>query len=269
MPKKKNLFRKYGKELRSYQDYEAVTALVETPEEVVETPIHAIWNPESQAVQKPKLSIIFQTIKNEFHTMRESRVFMLPSIWLASNAVLTLFVLFLLVSNFSGRQYNKQESRYAIFSSKPLTLGASSIKLFGGDTRASVLDTVFESYNCPLAGKGSVFVKEADKNNIPYWIVAAISFQESNCGRKTPKNDGEETYNAWGWAVWGNNARSFDDWDAGIRTVSKYLGDKFFSKGITDTCEIMKVYTPPSNGSWCKGVNYFGDIIQGYKTPQN
>jgi hypothetical protein len=31
-------------------------------------------------------------------------------------------------------------------------------------------------------------------------------------------------------------------------------------------CIIMNTYTPPSNGSWCNGVKYFGDMIQNYET---
>lgn len=113
---------------------------------------------------------------------------------------------------------------------------------------------------------GEVFVHEADKNNIPYWLVAAVSFQESGCGKKTPETDGVESYNAWGWGVWGDNKHGFDNWARGIETVSKYFGDRFYSQGYTDTCEIMKVYTPPSNGSWCRGVNYFGDEIMNFSS---
>ncbi|MFA6981612.1 MAG: hypothetical protein WC243_01130, partial [Patescibacteria group bacterium] len=101
-------------------------------------------------------------------------------------------------------------------------------------------------------------------------FAAAIAFQESNCGRRTPKIEGvEETYNAWGWGVWGDNLRTFGSWEEGIERVSKYLGDNFFSQGITDPCEIMKTYTPPSDGSWCEGVKYFGEIISGYQTPSD
>jgi hypothetical protein len=159
-------------------------------------------------------------------------------------------------------------NQYSIFSSKPLTALASSANLFGGDPKAATLDKIFSAYNCPLEGYGKVFVKEAAKNDIPYWLTAAIAFQESSCGKITPKLEtDEETYNAWGWGVWGKNVKAFESWEEGIASVSKYLGDSFFSRGITDTCEIMHIYTPPSDGSWCRGVDYFGGIIQNYKSP--
>jgi hypothetical protein len=111
-------------------------------------------------------------------------------------------------------------------------------------------------------------VEEADKNEIPYWLVAAVSFQESNCGKKTPEKEGVESYNAWGYGVWGDNVMMFENWEAGIESVSRYMGKKFISKGVTDTCEMMKTYTPPSQGSWCKGVNHFKEVITTFETPQ-
>ena len=158
--------------------------------------------------------------------------------------------------------------RYAIYSSKPLTLQSSTTSIYSKDSRAQRINEVFKMYKCPLEGLGDVFVYEADKNNIPWWLVAAVSFQESGCGKKTPEVGGIESYNAWGWGVYGNSTFSFDNWVRGIETVSKYFNERFYSKGITDTCEIMKTYTPPSDGSWCEGVNHFGDLIQNYETPQ-
>jgi hypothetical protein len=63
------------------------------------------------------------------------------------------------------------------------------------------------------------------------------------------------------------HVKHFDNWEHGIATVSKYMGEKFFAKGITEPCEIMKIYTPPSNGSWCFGVKYFGNMIENYQSP--
>jgi hypothetical protein len=61
----------------------------------------------------------------------------------------------------------------------------------------------------------------------------------------------------------------FDSWEHGVKVVSKYMADQFHSQGVTEPCEMMKTYTPPSNGSWCDGVNFFGDIISNYKSPDS
>ncbi len=191
--------------------------------------------------------------------------FLLPLVWVGTNIVLLVVVVSILFASRSGNLFN--QVKYSVFATKPYVLGASSSRIESDDAKVERVNAVLRNFKCPLAGQGKTFVEEANKNKIPYWLVASISFQESGCGKNTPyKTDVDETYNAWGWGVWGTNIKHFDSWEQGIATVSKYMGDKFYSKGITDTCEIMRIYTPPSNGSWCNGVNYFGDLIQNYSS---
>ena len=97
-------------------------------------------------------------------------------------------------------------------------------------------------------------------------VLAAISFQESGCGKKIPYVEGEPTYNAWGYGVYGDNVHGFDNWVQGIETMSRYLSKRFYAQGVTDTSDIMKTYTPPSMGSWYKGVDYFSNLIQNYSS---
>jgi len=197
-----------------------------------------------------------------------SKKLLLPIAWLGSSffvLIITLFTLFSSLANIKPYGTNK----YSIFSAKPLVLGVSTFSLDSVDARAAMLDKVFEKYNCPLLEKGKVFVEEADKNNVPFWLAASIAFQESSCGKNTPKKEDVESYNAWGWGVYGENVKMFDSWEHGISVVTEYLNNRFYKQGITEPCEIMKTYTPPSRGSWCSGVEFFGDIITNYKTPEN
>ena len=162
---------------------------------------------------------------------------------------------------------NKPTIKYSVFAGQPMVMGSTSTNLEEGDARAVKIDKVFQKYKCPITGTGDIFVKYADENNIPYWMVAAVAFQESSCGKNTPKVDGEETYNLYGWGVWGAHVKQFDSMEHGIETVSKYMNTRFFSQGITEPCDIMRVYTPPSKGSWCEGVKFFRDEIAHYETP--
>jgi hypothetical protein len=132
------------------------------------------------------------------------------------------------------------------------------------DARAKKIDGVFKAYGCPMMGTGEYIVEQADKNGIPYWLVASVAFQESICGKYTPEKGGVESYNSWGWGVYGSTAKFFKSYEHGIKIVSEYFANRFYKKGIKETCDIMRIYTPPSNGSWCKGVNYFGEKIQNY-----
>jgi len=159
-----------------------------------------------------------------------------------------------------------EDDGYNIYSSKPLTYDYAVSKVSTKDSRAEKIDGVFNIYKCPLEGLGCKFVEEADKYGIPWWLTASVAFKESSCGKNTPTVDGRESYNAWGWGVYGDNVRSFDNFARGIETVSKYFSDKFYSRGIEDPCEIMKVYTPPSDGSWCRDVVHFSEVFDQYRT---
>lgn len=193
-------------------------------------------------------------------------IVVLPFVWMTSSFLVIVVIMALLIS--MQKYPNGDQIRYSVFSAKPLVLGATTSRVYSDDAKVEKLNAVLTRYKCPMAGLGNVFVEEANRNDIPFWLVAAISFQESSCGKNTPDHpDVEETYNAWGWGVWGANVKQFDSWEHGIRVVSKYMGDKFYSKGVSDTCQIMEIYTPPSNGSWCEGVKFFGDMIENYKTP--
>lgn len=172
----------------------------------------------------------------------------------------TLFVLYPIKSTVNTN------NKYTIYASKPLVLNESTFEIDTTDARVQKIDNVFRDYKCPLEGLGDVFVKEADKNNIPWYIVAAISFQESGCGKKIPYVKSEPSYNAWGYGVYGDNVHEFDNWVQGIEVMSRYLSKRFYAQGVTDTSDIMKTYTPPSMGSWYKGVDYFSDLIQNYST---
>ncbi len=268
-------FTKNGKTLKTYKDYNSVVSLQQ--ETIPEAVVVEKLAKEAQktetgrfATYQDRLLQTRESAKQRLLALKKVKNLELPrvsAISLGINAALIIAIVFLISGGTSNTpKYNK----YSIFSSKPLTALASSTNLFGGDPRSATLEKIFEAYNCPLKGYGKVFVKEADKHEIPYWLVASIAFQESSCGKITPRiESGEETFNAWGWGVWGKHVKAFGSWEEGIAAVSKYLGDNFYSRGITNTCEIMKIYTPPSDGSWCRGVNYFGEIIQSYKSPNN
>lgn len=193
------------------------------------------------------------------------RPLLLPAIW-AGSAVTSLVIVFALL--IIGPAESTPTHKYTLYSSKPLVLGTMTSATETGDPRVAKIDQVFKTYNCPLYGLGSKFVEEADKNGIPYWIVAAIAFQESSCGKLTPEPKGVESHNAWGWAVYGDNVKMFDTWEHGIEVVSQYMSERFFSQGVSDLCEIMKTYTPPSQGSWCRGVEFFANEIHEYVTPE-
>jgi hypothetical protein len=256
-------------------------AFTETPR-ATET-INSLFTPETKIYTTNSISVA-ETAKTNEPTLKDVAAIKVSKLkkwfyynkinkknvrkyWLTSS--FATFVLFAaIVAIYPMKAFPKVQNKYSIYASTPLRLGSSTYKIYAQDARSQKINMVFRKFNCPLEGLGEIFVYEADKHDIPWWLVAAVSFQESSCGKKTPEPNGIESYNAWGWAVYGDNVQSFDNWARGIETVSEYMSKKFYAKGIVDPCDIMKTYTPPSKGSWCEGVKYFGDMIETYSTPE-
>lgn len=190
--------------------------------------------------------------------------FFAPFLWIFLIGTVFTTSSFFLLGSFSKASSSKG---LELYSAKTLENNQTSFETTSVDVRAYKIEAVFDKFKCPLSGTGNYLVQKADEHQIPYWLVASVAFQESGCGKKTPKVVGlEESYNAWGYGVWGGNVKTFESWQAGISAVSKYFDINFFSKGITDPCEIMKTYTPPSKGSWCEGVKYFGELIEKFES---
>ena len=212
-----------------------------------------VKKPEPKKTRKPVAGLSLPTFR-----------YVAPFIWIALTSTVFATTSFFLLGSFSKTSAGNVLSYYT---AKAPNTTQSDFETQAQDARALKIEGVFNKFKCPLAGTGEYIVQKADDHNIPYWLVAAVSFQESGCGKKTPIVAGlENSYNAWGYGVWGNNVKTFADWEAGISALSNYFDVNFFSKGITDPCEIMRVYTPPSKGSWCEGVKYFGEMIQNFES---
>ncbi len=134
------------------------------------------------------------------------------------------------------------------------------------DYRVKVLEEYLNKYNSPLAPYAGNFVENADRYNLDWKFVAAISGLESTFGQQIPYN----SYNAWGWGIYGDNMIRFKSWDEGIQTISQGLREKYMDKwGAQDVYQIGKFYA--SSPTWAQRVSYFMNNIQDFalKNPQN
>lgn len=107
------------------------------------------------------------------------------------------------------------------------------------DNRAAILRAYLNQYNSPLADKADIFVAEADKYNLDYRLLPSIAGVESWFGTRYPRN----TYNGWGYGIYGTHTRYFNSWDDAIHTISKDLREKYMDQWgadkavIKSTCE--------------------------------
>lgn len=118
------------------------------------------------------------------------------------------------------------------------------------DERARVLQAYLEKYNSPLKYQAGNFVEAADKYNLDWRLVAAISGVESTFGKFIPGG-----YNAWGWGIYGNQTLYFKSWKDGIYTVSAGLRENYLNRGLTDPYSINRIYA--ASPAWGGHVSYF------------
>ena len=96
-------------------------------------------------------------------------------------------------------------------------------------------------------------IESADKYGLDYRLIPSIAMQESNLCKKIIK----DSYNCWGFGIYGKKVTKFDNYKTAIETVTKTLAKQYKANGLETPDEIMKRYTPSSNGSWANGVNHF------------
>ena len=131
------------------------------------------------------------------------------------------------------------------------------------DARVKRLQSFLEKRNSPLAPYAKVFVEQADKNNIDWKMVAAISGVESTYGQFIPPY----SYNAWGFGVYGDNVRRFTSWEDGITTVSTALRQDYMDKWkAQDVYEIGRIYA--ASPTWAVRVERFMNEIDAYREPK-
>ena len=130
-----------------------------------------------------------------------------------------------------------------------------------GDARGLLLHNFIEHYqpNSAFLSLSDYLVITADKYGLDYRLIPAIAMCESNLGTHIPSHD---SFNAWGIAVYTGqqSGKKFNDWQAAIDWVGKFIKEKFYDKNITNLNDIGAIWAPPSvekDYSWTKCVSSF------------
>jgi hypothetical protein len=194
-----------------------------------------------------------------------AKLYLLVSFFLVTPLVL---VLTLIISLYLAYQENSAQGVLGTSDKSPVAYAAlpTSENVFeatiiSGDARVEAVRQFLEKYDSPLEPHAQFIVDKADEYELDYRLVPAIAMQESNVCKKMPKNKVDPlipSNNCWGYGVYGGKVRVFKTFEEGIETVTKSLATKYKDKhGLETPDEIMKMYTPGSNGSWAFGVNHF------------
>jgi len=135
--------------------------------------------------------------------------------------------------------------------SGPVVLGAFETQAILSDNRVANLKSFFRKYNSPLFDYSEHIVSTSDKYKFDYRLLPAIAMQESTLCKFIP----HESFNCWGWGIYGDTVTKFESYDEAIEVVARGLKDHYLDKGLITASAIMEKYTPSSNGSWERGVN--------------
>ena len=110
--------------------------------------------------------------------------------------------------------------------------------------KAESIDAYFRARGMPLEGTGMKMVLEAEKNDLDWRLLPAISVRESTGGKHACK---KATYSAFGW---GSCKINFKSNEHGIETVAHNLGGNnpktAHHYDDKTTKEILRAYNPPS-----------------------
>lgn len=153
--------------------------------------------------------------------------------------------------NSSINAYN--QIKQFTMSSPPLVLGAVDTETVIVDNRINNLKRFFRKYNSPLYDEAEFIVQISDQYGFDYRLLPAIAMQESNLCKVIPEN----SYNCWGWGIYGDQVLRFPSYKDAISAVAKGIKKDYIDKGLHTPESIMSKYTPSSPGTWSRAVNFF------------
>lgn len=149
-------------------------------------------------------------------------------------------------------ELNSPQKQFQL-SAAPYVLESVQTEISIADGRVANLKNFFRKYNSPLFDYADLIVAISDQYHFDYRLLPAIAMQESNLCKYIPEN----SYNCWGWGIYGDTVTRFSSYEEAIKTVAKGIKEHYLDKGLVTASKIMEKYTPSSNGSWARGVNSF------------
>ena len=170
-----------------------------------------------------------------------------------------LFYLYLTHHNGKTQLFTANNNGQAVsYAAIPTADNTFRYRVESADSRIEAVRDFFVRYNSPLAPYAEHIVASADAYQIDYKLLPSIAMQESNVCKKAPK----DSYNCWGFGIYGKKMTTFENYPQAIETVSKVLARDYVRKGLVLPKEIMTKYTPSSNGSWANSVSFFMNSLE-------
>ena len=129
------------------------------------------------------------------------------------------------------------------------------------DRKAQKIDAYFAKNNFPLAGQGKKLAAAAEKNDLPWTLVASMAVIESTAGRHACPNDKN---NVFGWGSC--HGEKFDSIDDAIDTIAESISGNrdataryYDGKKLKD---ILETYNGRANPLYVQKIMWTMDQIE-------
>lgn len=181
--------------------------------------------------------------------------------WFATSATAILFSIIFILYLTTPQMVKPSYQNFNLYAALPENENSVSDSIVFEDGRAKIIEDFFRKYKAPLADFSRTFIAVADKYQLDWRLLPAISMQESNGGKRVIT----ESYNPFGYGIYGSLVVRFNSWDESIERVGKALRNDYLNQGLKNPNQIMAKYTPPSlekGGAWAKGVSSFMEELR-------
>ncbi len=181
--------------------------------------------------------------------------------WFGTTLTTLIFTLFLLIFLATPKVVEPVSSDFKLYAALPASTSSSSDEINFQDGRTKIIENFFQEHHSPLADNAGTFIKVADKYQLDWRLLPAISMQESNGGKRIIPS----SKNPFGYGIYGDKVLKFANFDEAIERVGKGLKEDYIDQGLKTPNQIMAKYTPSSlsiGGTWAKGVVSFMEDIR-------
>lgn len=181
--------------------------------------------------------------------------------WFGAAISTLIFAILLLIYLSHVKIVPASNQSFRLYASLPRDIPVQTLKISSQDARPKIIEDFFKDYKSPLALYSKKFVEVSDAYKLDWRLLPSISMQESRGGKILINN----SYNPFGYGIYGNLVIKFASWEEGIERVGKALRNDYLNAGLKTPQQIMAKYTPPSlakGGVWAKGVSSFMEELR-------
>lgn len=185
----------------------------------------------------------------------------LVAAWFAASTTALILSVILNFYLFNTKLVKPNVQHFQLYAALPKSEASISDDIEYTDARAKIIEDFFTSYKSPLSNHSNTFIQVADKYNLDWRLLPSISMQESNGGKRIIS----DSYNPFGYGIYGKLVLRFQSWDEAIERVGRAIREDYLDEGLKTPNQIMAKYTPPSlkkGGAWAKGVSTFMEELR-------